>query len=283
MKKLFLKPIATLAVVAITMFSCASTNDSNTAMNDDTQGAETEGTTTGTAGTDTDDTTYGTTTDTQTDTDVATDTQTGTTTTGTTTDTQTQTEGTTGTTYGTTDDMSNTTGTVTTDNMSSTNMEYGEMFNDIDNTEQYGVLELARMNPNLSTFVTLVEQAGLTSAFEVEGPVTVFAPTNEAFEALSKERYDSLMNPQNSAMLTELLNLHIMNSEIPTAQFNSRQFIDREQGDDINITTGMDGNIVYVGGAQIVRPDVEASNGVLHVVNGIIETSPDAGPGPGMD
>lgn len=183
--------------------------------------------------------------------------------------------------------VSDTTNTMpATDNMANTsadaNLNYDQMFEDVDDTERYGILELARMNPNLSTFVQLLEQSGLASSLEVAGPVTLFAPTNQAFEALSKDRYDSLTNLQDQALLTELINLHILPSEVSTAQFNNRQFIDRE-GDDIAINTEMDGTVVYVGGAQIVKSDIRAANGIVHVVNGIIETSPEAGVGPGLD
>lgn len=254
MNNFFSKSMITLAAAAVALYGCAGTNDSSTTANDN--------------GTSTTDTTHVMVTET----DV--------------------------TVYDIPDKdaslvmietevVSDTAGVMpATDNMANTtagaNLDYDNMFEDIDNTERYGILELARMNPNLSTFVQLLEQSGLASSLEVAGPVTLFAPTNQAFEALSKERYDSLTNLQDQALLTELINMHILPSEVSTAQFNSRQFIDRE-GDDIAINTEADGTVVYVGGAQIVKSDVKAANGILHVIDGIIETSPDAGVGPGLD
>ncbi|MBW3544709.1 MAG: fasciclin domain-containing protein, partial [Bacteroidetes bacterium] len=170
---------------------------------------------------------------------------------------------------------------VATDNMSNTSAEFDDMFDDIEDTEQYNALELARMNPNLSTFVSMVEQAGLTATFEGEGPVTIFAPTNQAFEEMSQERRDELSDP---AKLAEVLNLHVLNGEeVSTAMLNSRSYIDRGEEDGVEITTELDGTQYIVGGARVVKSDIQIANGVLHVVDGILETSPDAGPGPGLD
>lgn len=254
MIKFFSKSLITLAVVAVSLYGCAGTNDTNTTAMD-TADATTD--TTRVMVTETDVTVYD-----IPDKDASL------------VMVETETVADTTNSLPATDNMANTT--------AGTNPDYDAMFEDLENTAQYGILELARMNPNLSTFVQLLEQSGLASSLEVAGPVTVFAPTNEAFEALPKERYDSLTNMQDQTLLTELINLHILPTEVASAQFNSRQFIDRE-GDDIAINTVQDGTVVYVGGAQIVKPDVRAANGILHVVDGIIETSPDAGAGPGME
>ena len=166
---------------------------------------------------------------------------------------------------------------ITTEPVANTDVDYGDMFDDIDNTEQYDVLALARMNPNLSTFVQLVEQSGLAASLQAAGPVTLFAPTNEAFQQMSKERSDFLMDPNNRTELVKILNMHVLPSEVPTMQFTSLSFIDRGEEEDIPVNVEMNGTVVYVGGAQIVKGDVEASNGVLHVVNGVLDPSEWAG------
>lgn len=164
-----------------------------------------------------------------------------------------------------------------TQQMSNTAVAVDDMFEDIDNTEQYDVLALARMSPNLSTFVQLVELSGLAPSLSTAGPVTLFAPTNDAFNQLPKERLAELIDEKNRVQLMELIQMHILPSEVSSIQFNNSQFIDRGEQEDIPINTDMNGTVVYVGGAQIVQSDVEASNGVVHVVNGIIETSDQAG------
>lgn len=308
MKKNFLTAIAAVAIAGGTLFSCASTNDGTTASGttgtSGTMGG-TETTTTGTAGTTTTDDTYGTagtttttgttgtTTTTTTDDTYGTTETTGTTTTddtyGTTdqTGTTTGTTGTTGT-MGTTgtDQMGNTGGMTTeTDRMANT-AAYEDLFNRVDNTAQYGILELARMEPNFSTFVQLVEQSGMSASFESAGPITVFLPTNDAFDQMNKEDYDRLTNPQNRADLIKFLNLHVVNQEIDMARFGGRQVIEAGDGTQIRVdatagpgATPTSPGVVTVGGAEIVRPDIDVSNGVIHVVNRVVSPSDVTGPG----
>lgn len=165
------------------------------------------------------------------------------------------------------------------DNMANTQLEYDDMFDDVADTEQYDVLSLAKTNPNLSTFVELVELSGLATSMKMADPVTLFIPTNAAFNELSEERLAELVAPQNRAELIKFVNMHILPQETSSLSFNDNSFIDKGEGDNIPVNTEMNGSVVYVGGAQIVRSDVEASNGVIHVLDGIIETSEAAGPG----
>lgn len=161
--------------------------------------------------------------------------------------------------------------------VSNTAANYDDMFEDVGDTEQYDVLSLAKMNPNLSTFVELIELSGLALSLNNASEVTLFAPTNDAFNQMSEESLAQLIDEKNRGNLIELVQKHILPSEEFSASFNNRQFIDRGEQEDIAINTEMNGTIVYVGGAQIVKSDVEASNGVIHVVDGIIEPSESAG------
>ncbi|WP_224996094.1 fasciclin domain-containing protein [Cesiribacter sp. SM1] len=163
------------------------------------------------------------------------------------------------------------------DNMANTQLEYDDMFDDVADTEQYDVLSLARTNPNLSTFVELVELSGLATSLKMADPVTLFIPTNAAFNQLSQERLAELVAPQNRTELMEFVNMHILPQETSSASFNDNSFIDRGEEEDIPVNIEMNGTVVYVGGAQIVKSDVEASNGVIHVLNGVIETTDAAG------
>ncbi|AHM59661.1 beta-Ig-H3/fasciclin [Flammeovirgaceae bacterium 311] len=177
---------------------------------------------------------------------------------------------------------------ISTQQMSNDEVDYADMFEDIDNTEQYDVLALARMNPNLSTFVQLVESANLTPSITAAGPITVFIPTNDAFTNLTAERYAELTDPQNRAELIRVLNMHVMAQEVTTASFTGRQVIDLANGEQIRVETATTGagaapgaraNDITIGGAQIVKPDIEASNGIIHVVDGVFTTEDVTGPG----
>lgn len=165
-------------------------------------------------------------------------------------------------------------------------VNYDEIFDDIDNTEQYDVLELARMDENLSVFVDLIEQAGLEASFEhldnmesVEG-VTIFMPTNQAFQDMSVERYEFLTDPENSNELRKVMQAHILPSEVPSIAFESNQRITTADGDEIDVTTEAQGTAISIGGAQIMRSDIEASNGIIHIVDAVIDPTATAPTGP---
>ncbi|MFT2009030.1 fasciclin domain-containing protein [Pontibacter sp. 13R65] len=152
---------------------------------------------------------------------------------------------------------------------------YGDMFSEIDDTKQMGVLDLAKTSSNLSTFVKLVEHADMASALEAEGPFTVFAPTNEAFAALPNGKLDYLMKPENKAELIQTLQSHFLGADVSSVQFSSTQRIGA--GDNMYIPIDVTANTTTIGGATIVKPDVKASNGVIHVVDGIITPVADTG------
>lgn len=268
MKKRMLTPIAAIAVATLTMVGCASSNDgmNDTTAMDGTTMSETE-----TMGGRTDaETGTGTGTGTGTETGTGTGTETGT---GTGTGTGTETGTGTGVGTGTGTGVGTETGT---DASMSTDMTYADMFDDIDNTEQYDIMGLARTNPNLSTFVSLAEMAGMEDALNNAGSdFTIFIPTNEAFEALPKEEYDRLVDPANKTELIKVLQAHVLPDNIATSQFQNNQRIQTTDGKNIDIAvTGTGGaganNMVTIGGANVVKADVRASNGTVHIIDGVI-------------
>ncbi|WP_347159813.1 fasciclin domain-containing protein [Pontibacter chitinilyticus] len=245
MKKNLITPIAAMAITASMLFGCASSNENMDATaTDSTTMSETQ-----TMGGDMQNSTTTTTSDIS-----ATN---------------------------TTTDMAGSSSAATTD--MSSDMNYTTMFNDISNTKAYDILALAKTNPHLSTFVQLMETSGLAKGLERSGAsFTVFAPTNEAFQSLSKETYDNLTDPQHKAELVKILQAHVLPNKVMSSQFNETQRIETADGNYIAISTNtrVGSNApVTVGGATIVKPDVEASNGVLHVVNAVIMPEENNTPG----
>lgn len=163
------------------------------------------------------------------------------------------------------------------DRQNLSNIDYDDMFEDVGDTEQYDVIALAKTNPHLSTFVELVELSGLAPSLMVAENITVFAPTNAAFNKMSKERLNELIDPNNRAELIELIQMHTLPNEVSSIMLTESKFIDRGEKEDIPVNTTLNGTVVYVGGAEIVNADVEAKNGMLHVVDGIFETTERAG------
>ncbi len=149
----------------------------------------------------------------------------------------------------------------------------GDMFKDVSDTKQYNMLTLAKKSPNLSTFVTLVEQAGMADDFQRVGEMTLFAPTNEAFAKMDKQDLEMLVMPDNKAQLMKVLQAHVLPSKVSSTGFNNSQRIKLSEDSYLPVSVGMNGARVTIGGATIVKNNIEASNGYIHVVDSIIMPS----------
>ncbi len=128
------------------------------------------------------------------------------------------------------------------------------------------IVDVAAENPDFSTLVTAVQAAGLTETLSAAGPYTVFAPTNEAFEALPPSVVKKLLKPENKEVLTQVLTYHVVPGEITSDQIKAGK-VKTVEGQDVTITT--DGG-VKVDGATVVTADVMASNGVIHAIDAVI-------------
>lgn len=155
--------------------------------------------------------------------------------------------------------------------LSNEEIDYDDMFENVGDTEQYTVLELARMNPKLSTFVELVDLSGLAPSLKIVDPVTVFVPTNEAFQELPAARLAELRSPENRTDLLKFIQAHILPNAHPAIGMESGEIIETEGEQSIAINKTLNGTATWVGGAKIVKPDVEASNGIIHVVGSVIK------------
>jgi uncharacterized surface protein with fasciclin (FAS1) repeats len=130
------------------------------------------------------------------------------------------------------------------------------------------VVALAQDTPDLSTLVTAVSTAKLVDTLQGKGPYTVFAPTNAAFEKLGDEQVQSLLEPKNRDQLTKILAYHVVPGKLTAADLSDGQKLKTVAGETLPVKA--DGGTVMVGGATVVEPDVEASNGVVHVIDGVL-------------
>ena len=126
------------------------------------------------------------------------------------------------------------------------------------------IVAVAKETPELSILVEAVAAAGLVETLEEPGPYTVFAPTNEAFEALGG-KLEELLEPQNKKELTEILTYHVAPGEVSSGELENGQMIETVQGEDLEVA--IKGEEVTVNGAKVVMPDVPASNGIVHVID----------------
>jgi len=134
-------------------------------------------------------------------------------------------------------------------------------------TEEPGtIVEVAQGNDDFSTLVAAIVAAGLGDALSGEGPFTVFAPTNAAFEALPEGLLEKLLLPENKDVLTSILTYHVVSGKVMAADVTAGDVATLE-GSTIAITT--DGGVM-INDATVTATDVEASNGVIHVIDQVI-------------
>ena len=129
------------------------------------------------------------------------------------------------------------------------------------------IVDVAAANPDFSTLVAAVTEAVLAETLGAEGPYTVFAPTDAAFEALPEGLVDALLLPENKEVLTQILTYHVVAGEVMSTDIQPGD-VATVEGEDITITTEDGG--VQVNGATVSTADVEASNGVIHVIDEVL-------------
>jgi uncharacterized surface protein with fasciclin (FAS1) repeats len=130
------------------------------------------------------------------------------------------------------------------------------------------IVKLAVGNKDLSTLVTAVQAAELTTSLSNAGPFTVFAPVNEAFDKLPAGTVDDLLKPENKGKLSDILGHHTYVGVIKTEQMTDGQNLGMVDGK--NITIKMVNGKPTVNGTVNIIASVPASNGMVHVVDGVI-------------
>ena len=133
--------------------------------------------------------------------------------------------------------------------------------------DEQDIVDVAVANGNFTTLVAAVEAAGLVDTLKSEGPFTVFAPTDEAFAALPEGTVEALL--ADIPALTDILLYHVVAGKVMAADVVNLDSADTVQGQPVAITVDADGN-VFVNDAQVIITDVEASNGVIHVIDAVI-------------
>ena len=142
-------------------------------------------------------------------------------------------------------------------------------------SEGEDIVDTAVAAGDFDTLVAAVQAAGLEETLRGEGPYTVFAPTDAAFEALPPGTVDTLLaDPQGD--LTDILTYHVVEGEVPAADVAG---LDGEEVTTVNgatftVNVGDDGSVTLTDAAgnevAVTQTDVEASNGVIHVVDAVL-------------
>ena len=129
------------------------------------------------------------------------------------------------------------------------------------------IVEVAAATPSTSTLVSALQAADLTGALSGDGPFTVFAPVNQAFNNLPAGELDRLLQPENQAELARILQLHVVPQRLEAADLQEGQSLTTLEGSSLDVSTA---GGVSVNGATVITPDVPASNGVIHLIDEVI-------------
>ena len=131
------------------------------------------------------------------------------------------------------------------------------------------IVETAVAAGSFKTLATLIEKAGLAGALSGAGPFTVFAPTDEAFAKLPKETVDSLLKPEGKETLVKILTYHVVQGRVFSDKVAAKGWTTSTlQGGEI-VSSTKDGKVM-VQNANVVKTDIDASNGVIHVIDTVI-------------
>jgi transforming growth factor-beta-induced protein len=141
------------------------------------------------------------------------------------------------------------------------------------------IVDIAVADGRFNTLVAAVTAAGLVDTLKGEGPFTVFAPTDDAFAKLPAGTIDELLKPENKQALTDILLYHVVSGKVMAADVVGLKSATTLLGKDVAIKVDM-GN-VYINDAQVIITDIEASNGVIHVIDSVILPPADEAAAPG--
>lgn len=130
------------------------------------------------------------------------------------------------------------------------------------------ITQTAAATSQLSTLVTALTAAQLTTTLNGTGPFTVFAPVNTAFSALPADVLQRLLETGNRAILTKVLTFHVVPGRITAAQLQNGQTLTTVEGTTLPVTVA--NGVVTVGGARVTTADINASNGVVHLIDGVL-------------
>jgi uncharacterized surface protein with fasciclin (FAS1) repeats len=130
------------------------------------------------------------------------------------------------------------------------------------------IVDTAVAAGSFNTLAKALQAAGLIDTLKGKGPFTVFAPTDEAFAKLPAGTLEDLLKPENKSKLQRILTYHVVAGKVGSSQVVKMSSAKAVSGDTITIKTS--GQTVMVDNATVVKTDIPASNGVIHVIDTVI-------------
>ncbi|MEO8397272.1 MAG: fasciclin domain-containing protein [Chloroflexota bacterium] len=136
-----------------------------------------------------------------------------------------------------------------------------------DATPGNSIVDIAVNDGRFTTLVAALQAAGLTDTLAGEGPFTVFAPTDDAFAALPAGTVEGLLN--DIPTLTKVLLYHVVSGEVPAATVVTLDSATTLEGSPVSITV-RDGKVYLNDKVLVIMTDIQASNGIIHVIDGVL-------------
>ncbi|MDR6302226.1 fasciclin domain-containing protein [Mesonia maritima] len=150
------------------------------------------------------------------------------------------------------------------------------------NENEMNLAQVAMASQDHSTLVSAIQGAGMVTKLETEGPYTIFAPTNSAFNELPKGTVEELMKPENKEKLEAVLSYHIIPGNVTAMKL--KELIKSNKDNEYELVTANDGklmatvdnsgNVILTDGrgkkATVVAADMNGSNGVIHSINSVL-------------
>ena len=130
------------------------------------------------------------------------------------------------------------------------------------------IVDTAVAAGKFNTLAAALKAAGLVETLKGDGPFTVFAPTDEAFAKLPAGTVETLLKPENKDKLKAVLTYHVVPGKAMSSDLKDGQSVTTVNGK--SATVKLDGGKVMVGDATVVKPDIAASNGVIHVIDTVL-------------
>ena len=134
--------------------------------------------------------------------------------------------------------------------------------------QEKDIVDTAVAAGSFKTLAAALQAAGLVDTLKGKGPFTVFAPTDEAFAKLPAGTVENLLKPENKAQLTAILTYHVVPGAVMASQVTSLKEAKTVNGQ--SITISMMGGSVMVDKAHVLKTDIKASNGVIHVIDAVL-------------
>ena len=133
---------------------------------------------------------------------------------------------------------------------------------------KHNIVEVASKAGVFNTLIAAAKAAGLVEALTGKGPITVFAPTDDAFAKLPEGAIENLLKPENKEKLKNIILYHIVDGEVMSKAAITLDSAKTLQGSSFSIN--LDGKTLKINGASVTQADIKVSNGVIHVIDSVI-------------